>query len=248
MNITDIMSAAEDSNSEFASTHILSSREDVLNMLRLVATAHARVVVSFGDGNTTLSAKLAHINLHFDELILADGPASTSAPVALPPLAPDLVTILSKNKLQFHIDHIERTVFDAKPALRMRIPKLVYCSERREDSRVSPPRDQSLRCLVHDGGAKQSAALALPVVDVSTGGLSLLVHPFKLQVQVGKELRNCKLALPDIGATSFDLVIRNITEASHSEEGRRCGCQFTAISSEMLALIERYVDLHRDKS
>ncbi len=242
------MSAVENSHSEFGSTHILSSREEVLNMLRLAATKDARVVVSFVDGHTELSSKLAHINLHFDEIILADARASTSAPITLPPLAPDLVTILSNNKLQFHIDHIEPTVFEDKPALRMRIPKMVYCSGRREGTRVSPPLDQSLRCLVPDSEGRQSAELELPVIDVSTGGLSLMVDALKLQAQVGKELRSCKLALPDIGDTSFDLVIRNITEASHSTVGRRCGCQFSAISSEMLVLIERYVDLNRDKS
>jgi c-di-GMP-binding flagellar brake protein YcgR len=241
------MSAAENPTSEFASTYILSSHQEVLDRLSLVAAKHARVVVSFVDGGAELSAKLAGINLHFDEIILADEFTPTSAVGTLPQLAPDLVTILSdRNKLQFHIDHIERTVFDGKPALRVRIPKMVYCSERRESARISPPLDQSLRCLIPDSDSKQTAEVELPVIDISAGGLALMAHPLKLEVHVGKELRGCRLALPDIGDTSFSLVIRSITEASQAVEGRRCGCQFSDIGKEMLALVERYVTLHRD--
>lgn len=239
------MTAAENATSEYASTYILSSDQEVLDMLRLLTAKHARVVVSFVDGSTELTSRLADINLHFEEIILADGLAPTNAVLTLPQLAPDQVTILSdRNKLQFHIDHIERTIFEGKPALRVRIPKIVYCSERRESARISPPLDQSLRCLVPASDAKQTAEVELPVIDVSTGGLALMAHPLKLEVYVGKELRGCRLALPGVGDTFFSLVIRSIGEASPAVEGRRCGCQFFDIGKEMLDLIERYVALH----
>ena len=243
------MSAIEKATREFASTHILSSRQEILDMLKAGAAKHAQVIVSFVDGSTALASNLADINLYFEEIILVDGLAPTSSLVTLPRAAPDLVTILSeKNKLQFYIDHIERTVFEDKPALRVRIPKMVYCSERREGARISPPLDQSLGCLVPENGSPQQAEVELPVIDISAGGISLMVHPLKLQVHVGKELRGCKLALPDIGDTSFNVVIRSITEASPALEGRRCGCQFSEIGEETLVLIERYVDLHRDRN
>lgn len=243
------MTAAENATSGFASTYILSSDQEVLNMLTLSAAKHARVVVSFVDGSTELTSKLADINLHFEEIILTDGLAPTSAVATLPQLAPDLVTILSdRNKLQFHIDHIEPTVFEGKPALRVRIPKIVYCSERRGSARISPPLDQSLRCLVPDSDSKQSAEVELPVIDISAGGLGLMARTLTLQVHIGKELRGCRLALPDVGDTVFSLVIRSITESSQTVEGRRCGCQFSDIGKETLDLIERYVTLHRDSN
>ena len=44
------MSAKEKATREFASTHILSSRQEILDMLKAGAAKHAQVIVSFVDG------------------------------------------------------------------------------------------------------------------------------------------------------------------------------------------------------
>ena len=241
------MNQAQNVTPEFTHTYILSTRKEVADMLLHVASKHARVVVTFADGTTEIATRLAHINLNFRELIFADRSAPMRVPATLPNLPPDLITILSDNKLEFHAEHLEYVVFEDHPALRVRIPKLVFCSERRESLRVAPPLDQSLRCHVPTPGLKEGPEMALPVIDVSVGGLALMVEPLKLPVHVGQEFRGCKLVLPGFGEITFNLVIRNIAEASQAVDGRRCGGQFQGINREAMVLVERYVNLNREK-
>lgn len=80
------------------------------------------------------------------------------------------------------------------------------------------------------------------VGDISGGGIGLTV-PDGIALEVGTELQDCRIDLPEVGAMTAKLKVRNQFEVTLPNGGRtkRAGCEFVKLSGPMLALIQRYI-------
>lgn len=226
---------------------ILTTRADIVTLLRGLSGNRSTSVFSFLNSSALLSGKIAQINSYFDEVIFSEEPGSEAK---FPAGKASLITVLSSVKAQFHAERVEPTEFEGKPAWRVRIPKMMYCSERRDSVRIATPTDAPLEVLYPNPKNNEAKKIASRVVDIGEGGLAIMLNPLQVEVVLGKELKNCTLSLPDIGELAFDLIIQNTTEISdaNSLAGRRCGCQFNNISLDMLSLIRRYVEKNKGYS
>ncbi len=224
---------------------IITTRPDIVALLRGLSGNRSSALISFFNSSAHLSGKITQINPYFDEIIFSE---DADAETKFPPGKASLITVLSSIKAQFHAERVEPTEFEGKPAWRVRIPKMMFCSERRESTRIRPPADAQLEIVYTDPLNRDLQIITFPVVDIGVGGVGIMVNPLQIPVQLGKDLRDCTLSLPDVGELVFDLTIQNTTEISGAPtaKGRRCGCRFSKISLEGLDLVKQYVELNKD--
>ncbi len=220
---------------------IITTRPDIVALLRGLSGNRCHAHISFFNSTAQLSGKITHINSYFDEVIFAE---EEGVDVSFPPGKASLITVLSSIKAQFHAERVEPTEFEGKPALRVRIPKMMFCSERRESERIRPSSEAPLEVLFADQKNTDGDMIAMKVMDIGVGGVAIMVNPLKIEIVLGKELKNCGLSLPGIGEVVFDLTIQNTTEVSDSNSvaNRRCGCRFSKISPGDKELIRRYIE------
>ena len=222
---------------------IITTRPDILALLRGMSSTRSNALISFFSSSAQLSGKITQINPYFDEIVFME---DVGTEANFPPGKASLITVLSSIKLQFHAERVEPTEFEGKPAWRVRIPKMLFCSERRESVRIAPPVDEPLEIVFSHSPGREPQLIRFPVVDIGDGGVGVLINPMKIQVELGKVLSNCVLNLPGVGEVVFDLIIRNTTEIAGdgSSRSRRCGCQYNKISLDAIELIRRYIELN----
>jgi flagellar brake protein len=225
-------------------TRIISTRTDIVTLLRGLSGNRSTAVFSFINSNALLSGRIARINAYFDEVIFSEEPGSDAK---FPAGKASLITVLSSVKAQFHAERVEPTEFEGKPAWRVRIPKMVYFSERRDCLRIATPTEMPLDVHYPNPKNGESAKIALRIVDIGEGGIAIMVNPLQVEAGLGKELKNCVVSLPNIGELTFDLIVQNTTEISDASatSGRRCGCQFSNISLDGLEMIRKYVERNK---
>jgi Flagellar regulator YcgR/PilZ domain len=223
---------------------IITTRPDIVALLRGLSGNRSNALISFFNSSAHLSGKITQINPYFDEIIFSEEAGSDAK---FPPGKASLITVLSSIKAQFHAERVEPTEFEGKPAWRVRIPKMMFCSERRESARIRPPAEAPLEMLFAESTGREPQTIVFPVLDIGVGGAAIMVNPLQLQVPLGKELKNCAVNLPNIGEVVFDLTIQNTTEISDAGDvvGRRCGCQFSKISLENMDRVKQYVEMHK---
>ncbi len=220
---------------------IMTARAEIVALLRALSVARSATFFSFLNSAAQFSGRITQVNTYFDEIIFSE---DTSTGVKFSPGRESLITVLSSVKAQFHAERVEPTEFEGKPAWRVRIPRMLYCSERRDSVRVPAPAETPLEVFCPSRRGDESVRIALPVADISEGGVAIMVNPLQLEARLGKELKNCTLSLPDVGEIAFDLIVQNTTEIAEgsSAGARRCGCQFTRISLDALNNIRDYVE------
>jgi c-di-GMP-binding flagellar brake protein YcgR len=220
---------------------IITTRAEIVALLRWLSGARSATYFSFLNSAAQFSGKITQVNPYFDEIIFSE---DADVDVKFSPGRESLVTVLSSVKAQFHAERVEPTEFEGKLAWRVRIPRMLYCSERRDSIRVPASTETPLEVLYASRRGDEAIKIPLRVVDIGEGGLAIMVNPLQLEARLGKELKNCTLNLADVGEIDFDLVVQNTTEISEggSAGTRRCGCQFTRISLDALTKIRDYVE------
>jgi hypothetical protein len=68
---------------------------------------------------------------------------------------------------------------------------------------------------------------------------------------IGKVFPGCRIDLPEIGAVTTSLQVRNSLDMTllNNKTNRRLGCEFTDIQRSMLAYVQRYITkLERERN
>jgi len=90
-----------------------------------------------------------------------------------------------------------------------------------------------------------------PLADISCGGIAIYDNKLQLGTIIGETFEDCRIELPDIGAVSCSLQIRNSIDMTllNNKTSRRLGCQFIDISRANLAAVQRYITkLERERN
>ena len=135
--------------------------------------------------------------------------------------------LLEKIKVQFSTATPEGGTHDGHPALVAPPPEKVLRLQRREYFRLVTPTAQAVVCSipVPDGaGAKTFEAR---VMDISGGGIGVLVPPKGLRLTTDMVFDDCSLVLPDFGTIVTRLKIRSIFQVTNRNgvTMMRAGCQ-----------------------
>ena len=157
------------------------------------------------------------------------------------------VTQLDHVRIQFSVDEAEAIDFEGGPAFRVPVPDVVTRLQRREYYRLRVPRGRPLTCEVKLPGVKDAAGtnkrIALPVYDVSCGGLALAGWPDDWTPTPGLDLPDSALDLPELGRVAVDLRIVHVQGGiGRGANAGRFGCKFVRASGATTNLVQRYIN------
>jgi flagellar brake protein len=153
-------------------------------------------------------------------------------------------TLLDRVKIQFPIRNAMPWRVNGRLGLRANFPDMMLRLQRRAFFRLVAPTSHNLTCVLpiidRTGKIYQHSAR---VLDISGGGIGMLVPPKEIEFSQGMYIENCTLELPDSGVISFTLHVRSVFQVNNRTGGTmdRAGCEFVGLSNQATNLIQRYI-------
>lgn len=154
------------------------------------------------------------------------------------------VSQLDRIHIQFRLTGLSPTRVDGKIAFQADVPDRVLKLQRREFYRLQTSVTEPVTCSIPTAqpGA-ESEYTDLRVLDISGGGIAVVVphgHPL---FKPYRELEDCLLRLPDVDPILIQLSVRNLFRQlnQNGTETWRAGCQFTSLPRGADVLIQRYI-------
>jgi c-di-GMP-binding flagellar brake protein YcgR len=221
-----------------AEQFLVRSRQDILPILQAVASHQVPVRVRFADRPDAVDTRLLSVKPHYEELlfdaagmgnlVFVEGQVTLSAAATY-----DYIHV------SFHADHVEAAVFRGKPAFRARIPSAVSRSQRRGSMRFPVPSGNPPVVRLRLAG--RGAESRMRVMDISYGGVCLVLEDKRVDIAAGARLAGCKLELPRLGVVETDLEVAYTDLIDPQSGWRRLGCRFSGLSLLALDRVRDYV-------
>ncbi|HMX16134.1 MAG TPA: flagellar brake protein [Rhodocyclaceae bacterium] len=229
----ELLQAAEDN------PYLLRAKGEIVYHLKAVAAEHALVAAHYGHGNDFLLTTLLAVDdgqLHLD---VGKDPEVNRRLLAADRIV--CVTHHDKVKVQFALRRLDTVSLQGRTAFRADLPDRMLRLQRREYYRLVTPAARPLRCHVPMPGGAPS--IVATVLDISGGGLAVVVPPAGLDFSPDTVFRGCRIELPEVGTLIVDLRVKNLFEVTlrNGVEVMRSGCQFERMPGPMLTLVQRYI-------
>lgn len=220
----------------------IGNRREIAQILKQVLERH--VLISAHAGGDVLSTSLLKVDEAQDLLVL-DG---AQDPQQMRRMLAQREIICSAQperiKVQFRLHNAQAGEFQGGPAIVAPLPDELLRLQRREYFRLHAPAAHQLNCQIPviDPNGKLVTRESR-VLDISGGGLAVLVPPEGVELQPGMEFENCQLNLPDTGVLRFKLVVRNLFQATNRNGIKmlRAGCEFVGLPNNAATAIQRYI-------
>ena len=156
-----------------------------------------------------------------------------------------LTTLVDKVKIQFSLEKLTLTRHEGRLAFIGTIPDRLLRLQRREYYRLIATNPHNLSCLipVTRDGEQRMISVEATVLDISGGGLALLVPPGDPSFEPDRVFADCRLMLPESGPITTSLRVRNLFRITNRDGSvmLRAGCEFIDLSSSMASTIQRYI-------
>src|SRR6266850_2296526 len=124
-------------------------------------------------------------------------------------------------------------------AIRMGFPKVTVSRQQRAHPRAPVPLDLPVHCAIPAGAG---VALEGQIMDISEGGLALLVRGAYLVPAPGTLIRGWQIERPGKSSVSVDLEVRHCRPLALADgaSAQRWGCQFVDPSAEVKELMRLF--------
>jgi c-di-GMP-binding flagellar brake protein YcgR len=220
----------------------LRSPLEIQSILREIAGQHALLTLHFDGGTQFIVTALLAVLPEAGEILLDCGADDTATRRLLAARQLVAVTFLDHIKVQFAAGPARPADFEGAPAFRLPLPASLLRLQRRNFYRVKVPLSRPVACRVPHPG-RPDARLDLKVLDLSVGGLALLVSPHEFDREPGGTIDDCRIALPEQGDFTARLEVRNAELLA--DRGRhalkRLGCRFLDLPVQVAGRIQRYI-------
>lgn len=229
---------------EDTARYLLRERTEVLYVLRALAAARALVSVRLLPGTDSFLSTVVSVADDGSSLLL-DGSAEerTNARIERAERL-DCATRLDRIRVEFTLSGHRLSHEDGRPGFRVPLPEEVLRLQRREFFRLQMPATHSITCVLPlpaiDGEARRTE---LRILDISGGGIAVVVPPTGIEFGPGSEFRHCQLNLPDSTPIHARLVVRSLFRITTGNgiEMLRAGCQFLDMPRGAEDQIQRYI-------
>lgn len=234
------------------SRFLLDDRLEVAVILRGLVQKRC-IVTAYPDGSREFFLSSV---LSFDEdrqRLVLDPPADEQARERAAAAASLACTaLLDKVKVQFSVGPLQAIDFEGFPAFSAAAPDQVLRLQRRDYFRLIAPVSHALECTIPvPGEGGEISSFKARVIDISGGGIAIIVPPRDLPFSPEVEFHDCRLMLPDLGIVTARLQVRNVFEITNRNGIRmlRAGCQFMGLSGNASSMIQRYIlKIERERS
>ena len=210
---------------------------EIMRVLEALRARREPISAQFG-GGLSFSSRLLWVDPELQFIVIARSadPAADAALLARPRC--DFACALAAWQVEFVAAEPQRVRYKGQEAIRLRFPELMAGHQRRAEPRAAPARELPLRCLADAGGVMSFDA---HVIDISSGGVAVLLYHPGITLEPGTVLRGCVIEHPSLGPLSVDMEVR-YSEPVRLKDGRRArraGCRFVAPPAQLKALIRR---------
>ncbi len=143
--------------------------------------------------------------------------------------------------VRFRLEHPEVLLEDGRTAFRLAFPEEAYHLQRRELYRLETPVGDSPWCVFPD--PQGAEPLRWRVVDISAGGIAVLLPPDLNLLRLQQRLAGCELQLPDSAPIAVTLVVCSqlVRKQANGMEQQRVGLRFEDLPRGADAAIQRYI-------
>ncbi len=234
------------------SSYEISSAIEIAALLRSVRRQRSLVTLHFPADNQFFTTSVIDVDTRRGDLVFAYPEDVNACQKALSGVGMLLCTTMQNDvKVQFTCLGPRKIRHQGRDALCSNLPNLLLRIQRREAFRIAIPSDQPLRCTIAVPPGRRLSTAELVVLDISSGGLSLIDHHPLIRLEPGTVHRECSLDLPEIGVVSFAMEV-TATWPYALPSGlvcKRAGCQFLEMSEIGATMVQRYIiQLERDKN
>ncbi len=160
-------------------------------------------------------------------------------------------TSLDKIRILFSGEGVTETMFENAPALKLALPLSLIRLQRREFYRMATPVSNPVSAMIQMPDDLGGGTVGFPLSDISCGGIAILDNKLVLGDTIGINYEGCRIDLPEIGAVTTTLQVRNSVDLTllNNKTNRRLGCHFIDISRGNLAMVQRYITkLERERN
>lgn len=226
--------------------YLLHSRTEIIFVLRAAMQKGSMITAHFDEGKSFLLTALLDVDADKGTLVFDLGSDRQMNERALRAKRIIFTTALDKVKIQFRVPHLESVKHGGRMAFRSQLPTSLLRLQRREYYRLVTPVATPIICQMLLSRSPQAAPAetAVPLLDISGGGVGLLARPeLEGAFQVGDVFTDCRIELPEEGLLVCNLAVRNkfhVTTKSGNQH-LRVGCEFDNLPGTRLSMVQRYI-------
>ena len=245
------MQAMNDSEMENWHDYEVESRREVITLLKSLGEKHQLIrMLIHGEADVCVTSILA-VDVEHNAVVLdrSINPEQNARILTANRIA--FETTLDKIRILFSSEHVSETMFEDGPALKIAIPASLIRLQRRENYRMPTPVSNPVRVLIPLPEELGGGSHPFPLSDISCGGIAIFDNKLILGNTIGLSYPNCKLELPEVGAVTTTLQIRNSLDLTllNNKSNRRLGCEFVDISRGNMNNVQRYITkLERERN
>jgi len=230
--------------------YLLRTRNEILFVLRSLLASTDHITVYFNEGKDFLLSAIVQADEEGLTLDYGGNPDANRLALAADKLF--CVTSHEKVRIQFLLRGLREIEYEGAPAFRADLPETILRLQRREYYRLTTPVVHPVKCRipVEIGGGLGPTVMEANVLDISGGGLAIMVPPAGHAFKSGDVFPNCRLELPNVGIVIATLEVRNVFDVTlrSGTQVARAGCQFSNLPGPMLTLVQRYIiKVERDR-
>jgi c-di-GMP-binding flagellar brake protein YcgR len=239
--MTDSRPVLTDNNEKYR----ISSKNDVLSVLRLMVRNNSQSTCYFGDAGSFFPTALLNLDSQRGEIVLDYGPDEEVNEQALQAGKWNVVAFPNQVKVQFSCQQIRKVEFEGRNAFLTQIPTSLLRMQKREYYRVVTPTIASVKCAVPILEEKSLSTVEVILQDLSCGGMAAIDSNGRGNFEEGSIYENCCIVLPDIGTINVSMRIIRVEPAGtgrvHDLQSQRVSCEFVNTGENVLSLIQRYI-------
>ena len=221
----------------------VSSKRGMLSILQGIAEQGTHVALFYGGQNFILTTLLG-VNEHGMWLDVGPFPPENKQL-----LLSDKITFVSVHqqvKIQFVVHDAENDLFENNEAFYLELPEFLLRVQRREFFRSAIPSAAPVRCIIPiqpENPDEPVVKRAVPVVDISGGGIGLLCKEDEAVLLPTKVFPDCQVVIPDVGTLTVTIEVRNGVNFStpNGTIQKRVGCSFVRLDNQVNILLQRYI-------
>ena len=219
---------------------IIHSQTEVMQKLRMLQKSKCIITAYFDEGKQSLLTAVIDV-LPAKKLVLLDFGPDDSVNKSL--LSSGSVTFKSQLNgvtAKFTVYSVKKAKYQNQLVFACTIPESILWVQRRDTYRITIPMRLNAFCIIHhENGSSQQYRIH----DISVGGMAL-EDPEKNEVfALGSSFERCELTLPELGSGKVNIEVRSHLPAGkeNDKSGRRVGCLFTDLRSDIDAMIQRFI-------
>ncbi|MCB1959002.1 MAG: flagellar brake protein [Rhodocyclaceae bacterium] len=234
------------------SQFLLTNPAEIQHVMRDLIRKRAMITAYMGSQKTFMLTSVLALSDGDTQLVLDVPPDESIRAQALDSEELICVTQIASVKIQFPLSGLRKSTYDDRPAMVAPLPQRLLRLQRREYFRLTAPVAHSLLCQIPvttEAGA--TTTFEARVIDISGGGIAIVVPPEGVEFKPNTEFTNCQIALPETGTVRAGLRIRSVFRVTNRQgvSMLRAGCEFIDLPERIASVIHRYIlKVERDRN